>query len=445
MNTNVSSSAKLSHAAAVTLYLLLAVPALAQQEPMPGMQMPQPAKSSSMSASASSSGQTMQGVDMSSMPNMRKPAHPAKPKKQKHEHAVAPGSASSTQSTQSKDMSATSGMQMPMHHAPPQSAPTPASSSMQSMPGMEMHDTDRWSKPGMQMPGMQSMPKQPSKPVELQHLDFGNMIGVRPKLGGLAESSHGMQMNTMENMDMSSMQGGKAPPDARSPDYSDGYRYTDMPGMAMSDHALIGMLLLDQLEYAYDNHGRSAAFLDGEAWYGEDFNKLWLKAEGEYAQGKLEDLRTEALWSHAVSTYWGTQLGLRHDFGGGPGRTWAALGIQGLAPFWFDTEATLYVGEEGRAAARVQFEYEELITQRLVLQPKIEANFYGKSDPQRGIGAGLSDSELGVRLRYEFRREFGPYIGVAWRRRYGRSADLARAQGHPAGELQFVAGVHAWF
>lgn len=295
------------------------------------------------------------------------------------------------------------------------------------------------------MHDMQSMPQQSAKPVELQHLDFGNMIGVRPKPGGLAKGSHGMQMNGMANMDMSSMQGGNAPPDARSPDYSDGYRYTDMPGMAMSDHANEGMLLIDQLEVAQDNHGNNSTFLDGQFWYGRDFNKLWVKFEGEQARGKLEDLRTEALWSHAVSAYWNTQLGIREDFGEGPNRTWAAFGVQGLAPFWFDTEATLYVGQSGRTAARFQFEYEELITQRLVLQPKFEVNLYGKDDPQRGIGSGLSDAELGLRLRYEFKREFAPYIGVVWRQRFGRTADLYRAQGEPANDLQFVVGLHFWF
>ncbi|HET6912366.1 MAG TPA: copper resistance protein B [Rhodanobacteraceae bacterium] len=298
---------------------------------------------------------------------------------------------------------------------------------------------------GMPMHGTQPMPQQSSKPVELQHLHFGNMIGTRPKPGGLAEGMQGMAMPSMQGMDMSAMQGGKAPPDARSPDYSDGYRYTDMPGMAMSDHSRQGMLLIDQLEYAHDNHGNNSTFIDGQFWYGEDFNKLWLKFEGEQARGKLEDLRTEALWYHATSAYWGTQLGVREDFGEGPNRTWAAFGVEGLAPYWFETEATLYVGQNGRTAARVQFEYEELITQRLVLQPKFEVNLYGKDDPQRGIGSGLSDAELGLRLRYEIRREFAPYIGVVWRQRFGRTADLYRAQNEPGGDLQFVAGIHFWF
>ena len=278
------------------------------------------------------------------------------------------------------------------------------------------------------------------------------------------------QQNTMQGMDMSPMPGMKMPapkprkpkarekrpamqtrssltppPDRRSPDYSDGYHYTNMPGMEMADKARLGMVLIDQLEYTHDNHGGNAAFIDAEGWYGEDFNKLWLKAEGETEHGKLADLRTEALWDHAISAFWSSQLGLRQDFGEGPRRTWAAFGVQGLAPLWFDTEVEVYLGQDGRTAARVQLEYQELITQRLVLQPKLEVNFYGKEDPQRGIGSGLADSELGVRLRYDIKREFGPYIGVVWRERYGRSVILARAQGARAGELQFAAGLRFWF
>lgn len=400
MNIPFSHNATSMRTPAIGLGLMLALPAPAQQHDMQGMQMAPPTASSSMPAPASTFAPAMQGKDMSSMPNMPMPAHSTKSKEQ------------------------------PKHVGAP--APTSSAHAMHEMDTSSMH-------------GMPSVPQQSSTSVELQHLDFGNMIGTRPKPGGLAKDSHGMSTRGMQNMDMASMQGGNAPPDARSPDYSDGYRYTDMPGMAMSDHAKEGMLLIDQLEYAHDNHGNDAAFLDGQFWYGEDFNKLWLKFEGEQARSKLEDLRIEALWNHAVSAYWNTQLGVRHDFGEGPGRTWAAFGVEGLAPYWFDTEATFYVGQNGRTAARVQFEYEELLTQRWVLQLKFEVNLYGKDDPGRGIGSGLSDAELGLRLRYEFKREFAPYVGVVWRQRYGRTADFARTQGQPSGEMQFVAGLHFWF
>lgn len=434
MNANRIPNAEAARFTVVAFGLMLALPALAQQEDMQGLQMsPPPATSLSAPAPASTSAHAVHHMDVPAMPNMPMPAQPAESKK--HKHAAAPAPASSAHAMHGTDTSSMQGM--PMQHSTSSPSPAPASSSAPSTQAMEMH--------GMPTHGDHQMPTQSTRPVELQHLDFGNMIGVRPKPGGLAQGSHGMEKHSMQNMDMSAMQGGGAPPDARSPDYSDGYRYTDMPGMAMSDHSRQGMLLIDQLEYAHDNHGNNAVFLDGQFWYGRDFDKLWVKAEGEYARGSLEELRTEALWSHAVSAYWNTQLGVREDFGEGPNRTWAAFGVQGLAPYWFDTEAALYVGQSGRTAGRFQFEYEALITQRLVLQPKFEVNLYGKDDPRHGIGSGLSDAELGVRLRYEFRREFAPYIGVVWRQRFGRTADLYRAQGERAGDLQFVAGFHFWF
>ncbi|EQD70574.1 Copper resistance B precursor, partial [mine drainage metagenome] len=129
--------------------------------------------------------------------------------------------------------------------------------------------------------------------------------------------------------------------------------------------------------------------------------------------------------------FWDSTLGVRHDFGNGPGRNWAAFGVQGLAPYWFDIEATGYVGAGGRTAARFKAEYELLITQRLILQPEFEANLYGKPDPAWRLGSGLSDASLGLRLRYEIRREFAPYIGVVWQRVFGGTADLRRAEGNP--------------
>ena len=320
------------------------------------------------------------------------------------------------------------------------------------MPGMPMQGNHKPAPPAKQppkqqarkatMPGMEGMPAHPSQSTVMQHLQFGNMIGERPKPEGLASGMQGMA--SMPSMSISSMQGGAAPPGARSGDYSDGYRYGAMHGMNMADNASLGMVLLDQLEYAHSSHG-NGVFLDGEAWYGKDLDKLWLKAEGEISRGSLRDLRTEGLWDHAIATYWSTQLGVRHDSGVGPDRTWAAFGVQGLAPYWFDTEATFYFGQGGRTAARLQLEYDTLLTQKWVLQPKVELNLYGRDDPQRGIGSGLSDAEWGLRLRYEIRRQIAPYAGIVYRQRFGHAADFARAEGEPADELQLVIGLHAWF
>jgi copper resistance protein B len=159
----------------------------------------------------------------------------------------------------------------------------------------------------------------------------------------------------------------------------------------------------------------------------------------------VHDADVELLWDHVVSAWWNLQAGARQDFGPGQSRTWAALGIEGLAPQWFETEASIYASDEGRTAARLKAQYELLLTQRLVLQPFAEANFYGRSDPTRELGSGLSDLEISFRLRYEAYREFAPYVGFAWLRRFGQTADLVRAAGGERSDLELVAGLHVWF
>ena len=253
-------------------------------------------------------------------------------------------------------------------------------------------------------------------------------------------------MHDMGSMDMSSMQGGRAPPDARDPDYSDGQTMSTMPGMAtsMNDDTRFGKVLIDQLEYVHNADANGTA-LDAQAYYGSDANKLWLKLDAERSGGHLRDTRSEVLWDHAARAFWDTQLGIRHDVGVGPSRTWAALGVQGISPYWFDIETTAYVGQSGRTALRVEAQYDLLLTQRLIVTPDLELNAYGKSDLARNIGAGVSNVELGLRLRYEITRQFAPYIGVDWNRRVGTTADLVRAAGEPACDHAIVAGFHLWF
>jgi copper resistance protein B len=214
--------------------------------------------------------------------------------------------------------------------------------------------------------------------------------------------------------------------------------------MQMDDTARTSKVLFDQLEWRNAAQG-SALDWDAEGWYGGDTNKVWLRSEGERVAGTTQNARADLLWDHTFARWWSVQAGGRQDFGAGPARTWAAVGVQGLAPYWFNTEATFYVGEQGRTAMRLKSEYELLLTQRLILQPEGEANLYGKSDPARQLGSGLSDLELGLRLRYEVRREFAPYIGVVWARQFGGTADRVREAGGNPSDVQFVAGVRAWF
>jgi copper resistance protein B len=241
------------------------------------------------------------------------------------------------------------------------------------------------------------------------------------------------------------MQGGTAPPDARDPHaYSGGYDFGPLPRPRMGDEENFGSLLFDRLERVY-SRGNSSTAYELQARFGRDYDRAVLKAEGDIDGGKLHDARTELLWGHALATFWDTQLGVRHDSGTDPSRTWLALGIQGLAPYWFEMDATAYVGTQGRTAFRFAAEYELLLTQQLVLQPRMEANIHGRQDASRGLGSGLSDLVLGVRMRYEIRREFAPYIGVEHAARFGGTADFARAAGEDVNVTRLVAGVRFWY
>ncbi len=307
------------------------------------------------------------------------------------------------------------------------STQTPASS-MHDMHGMQASDD---SVPGSHQARAKASPPEPD-------------AAMQSMAGKTGKSMQGRGHEDMSGMNMGRMQGGNAPADARDPDYSDGIRFDPGNDVHMMSDARFAMLKANRLEYVNGLHGNSTA-LEAEGWYGADLNKFWWKLEGEHSNGALADYRAEALWSHAVSAYWDSQFGVRHDGGEGPERNWAAFGVQGLAPYWFDVSATAYVGQGGRTAVRLEADYEILFTQRLILQPKLEVNAYGKNDRQRGIGSGLSDASFGLRLRYEIRRRFAPYIGVEWRHDLGRTADLARRAGGSAADRELVAGIHFWF
>jgi len=245
--------------------------------------------------------------------------------------------------------------------------------------------------------------------------------------------------------DHGAMQGGLAPPDARDPHaYSGGYVFGPDRELKMADEHIFHSILVDRLEAAR-SRDRTTGQYDLMASIGRDYERAVLKAEGDVEDSRLQEARTELLWGHAVAAYWNTQLGVRHDGGAGPSRTWLAFGVQGLAPYWFEVDVAAYVGDERRSALRLDVEYELLLTQKLILQPRVEANLYGKRDAERGLGAGLSDLTAGVRLRYEIRREFAPYVGIEWAGKFGRTADYAQAAGEDAKEARFVAGLRFWY
>lgn len=209
-------------------------------------------------------------------------------------------------------------------------------------------------------------------------------------------------------------------------------------------HALHWYLLADRLEWQDgDEHDAIAWEIGG--WVGTDIDRLWLRTEGERADGRTEHADVHLLYGRAVARWWDLVAGVRHDFGGGPDRNWAAFGVQGLAPYLFEVEATVYLGEAGRTAARLEAEYDLLLSNRLILQPLVELDFYGQDDPARGIGSGLSSAGLELRLRYEITRRFAPYIGLSRERLFGGTAEHAREHGEDPDDTRLVAGIRFWF
>jgi copper resistance protein B len=214
-------------------------------------------------------------------------------------------------------------------------------------------------------------------------------------------------------------------------------------GAPLDDQRVFYHLLFDQLEgrFGVENSFR----WQGEGWAGTDVHRLWLKTEGELTDGVLSDGIQQLFYSHPISPYFDVQVGGRYDLDSYPGRGWGALGIEGLAPLFFKLAATGYIAGDGHLAARLEASYDLLLSQRLILQPQAEMNFYTKDDPARLIGNGLSGVDAGLRLRYEISRKFAPYFGVAYDGKYGATASYAIANGGQANEVRFVLGVRTWW
>jgi len=220
--------------------------------------------------------------------------------------------------------------------------------------------------------------------------------------------------------------------------------FPDLPPHAMHQGGINFLFLADQLEWQDADEGSALAW-DLSGWVGGDIDRLAFRSEGERVNGHTEEAELQLLWSHAIGPWWETVAGVRQDFKPGSPQTWAAFGVQGMPLYGLETEATAFLGEGGQSALRLGAEYDILLTNRLILQPAAEANLYGRNDAKRGVGAGFSDLELGLRLRYEIRREFAPYIGVNWTRAYGNTADLLREDGEDVSEARLVAGIRFWF
>jgi copper resistance protein B len=324
------------------------------------------------------------------------------------------------------------GMQMPMpaptkppkkppavqEATPPVSTPPPAVAEAQATP------------PATAMPDM-----------PMDHSAMGHDMGTMD-MGGMTMP---MDHDAMGHgaMDMSA----PAQPRTPIPALTDADRAAAVPPPGdhpVHDNTVQSYVLLDRLEGWSADPGAGLAW-EGQAWFGTDLNRLWLRSEGEQTDGRLESGDLEVLYGHSVSPWWDVVTGVRHDFKPGGAQDFAAIGVMGLAPYKYEFAATAYIGQGGQTAARLEAEYETLFTNRLILQERVETNFYGKDDPRRGIGSGLSTFEAGLRLRYEFTRRFAPYIGIVHERAFGGTAELRRGEHGSASDTRIVAGLRLWF
>ncbi len=207
---------------------------------------------------------------------------------------------------------------------------------------------------------------------------------------------------------------------------------------AEGDDPLLSMVVMDKFE-VLDNDENTRVW-EGSAWFGYDINKLYLYSEGEATSEGLESSQNELVYSRAIYPFWDAQIGVAYDKNADASKTWAEVAIAGLAPYYFETRAALLVNSDGNVGLRLDAEYEALFTQKLILTPSFEADFYTKDDAELGIGSGLSNIEAGLRLRYEIKREFAPYIGVTWEKTFGNTRNY-----NPIDETNFLVGVRFWF
>lgn len=204
------------------------------------------------------------------------------------------------------------------------------------------------------------------------------------------------------------------------------------------------MILADRLETR--SGGDEDYLWDVQGRYGGDINRLWFKSEGEGRMGdRPESAEMQVLYSRAITPFFDAQAGIRYDFSPDPARAHLVLGLQGLAPYAFEIDAVAFLSDEGDVTGRLEGEYDIQITQRTLLQPRLELNVSAQDIPELRTGSGLSSVEAGLRLRYEIRREIAPYLGVGWKRKLGNTGDFASAAGEDRGGWQFVLGIRSWF
>ena len=362
-----------------------------------------------------------QSMDHGSMPGMTMPQPPKKPAAKLQRRSPAPR-ASQPEVRKPK----------PVPARQPQ-RPSPASRpDAEAMPGMD-HSA---------MPGMKKdTPPAPDPDCPPEHARMGHCT---PKAGAASGGS-----GTAIGTDLPA--GDAAAPAAPRGWYADRiYSAAEMNRsrrdmMRENGGSQLAFLLFNLAEYRAGK-GKDGFRWDAEGWYGGDIDRLTLKSEGEGKWGeRVEQAELQLLYSRAIGPFFNLQAGVRQDLGQGPDRTYAVVGFEGLAPYWFEVEGALFLSNKGEVSGRLEGYYDQRITQRLILQPMAEVNFALQDVPETGTGSGLTDVEFGLRLRYELVKEFAPYVGVTWAGKLGDTARFARAAGERPSGASIVIGLRAWF
>lgn len=264
--------------------------------------------------------------------------------------------------------------------------------------------------------------------------------------------SHGPMTTTQESAAMAhdAMEQTTVAPLRDPHAYANGYEltsglYTLDSGsqISLADETSFTGLWMDRLEYV-ESHDADATEIEGHAWIGDSYNRFLLRSEVEFINDVLETAEVDLLHSRAISPFWNVQFGARREFGEEASRNWASIGFSGLAPYWFEVDASLFIGEGGNTLLDIEAEYEILLTQRLVMQPRIDIHTYGKTDAEMGHGKGLSTLKTGFRMRYEFDRQLAPYLGVERVLKYGETADLL-PPGQDREDTHWIIGFKFWF
>jgi len=197
-----------------------------------------------------------------------------------------------------------------------------------------------------------------------------------------------------------------------------------------------------ELDYAAKDGGLFNWDVDG--WIGGDSERVWIRSEGEYRDGSLSDAEVQLYYGWNFDTFWDVLIGVRQDFEPG-NRTYLAASVVGLAPYFFETEASAFLSDKGDLSVRFKQSFDLLLTQRLIAEPHFEANLFAQDVPELNVGAGISDIEIGLQLRYEFTRRFAPYVDVVWERKLGETSGLARAAGENPDATSVRVGVRLMF